>query len=175
MLCSPFVRAATTACARSEKTRSLRCGAAHLKIIQRFLQHASIAQSTTALARGARAEAAHSTARKPVQPHLHSSHAIPRHTLHHTHSPAPHHAAAHIHICRCSGQSLARGCNTAEHESHWHAYRNFGERVAKGQQRFLPMARVAHESDLSSKNLASTLMSWRAYLICARNSAGDSA
>jgi hypothetical protein len=57
--------------------------------------------------------AADSTARAPLQPHLHFLHATPRHTLHRHLSPAPRHEG-HVHIGRRSGQSLARGRHTAE-------------------------------------------------------------
>jgi hypothetical protein len=53
-----------------------------------------------------------STARAP-QPHLHSPHATPRHTLHHQLSPVPY-PIGRAHIGRRSSLSLARDCHTAE-------------------------------------------------------------
>ena len=80
----------------------LRCAATHLKIIQRFLQHASNTQSTQALAREVHSTL---TARASRQPHLHLSHATPRHTLHHHLSPAPRHVGLirHVRIGRRGG------------------------------------------------------------------------
>ena len=57
--------------------------------------------------------AEHSTARAPLQPHLHSPHATPRHTLHHQLSPVPH-PIGRAHIGRRSSLSLARDRHTAE-------------------------------------------------------------
>jgi hypothetical protein len=79
----------------------LRCAATHLKTSHRFLQHASNTLRTQALARQAQR-----TARAPLQPHLHSPPATPPHTLYHYLTPAPRHEG-HVHIGRCSGQSLA--------------------------------------------------------------------
>ncbi len=59
-------------------------------------------------ASGGTTSAAHSTAHAPLQPHLHSPHLTPRHTLHHHLSPAARHAG-HVHISRRGGQSMARG------------------------------------------------------------------
>ena len=68
--------------------------------------------------------AAHSTARAPLQPHLHSLQATPRHTLHHRLSPAPRHEGR-VHVGRRSGQSLARECHTSQHEGHRGAGGNY--------------------------------------------------
>jgi hypothetical protein len=110
------------------------CHTTDLKIIQRFLQQASTTQSRQALAREA----------QPVRlrPHLHSARATARHALHHTLGPAPRRPVGHVHTARRSGQSLARGCNTAEHEAHWHPWRNLNEHVTKGRRKIFPMAFV---------------------------------
>ena len=81
--------------------------------------------------------AAHSTARAPLQQHLHFLHATPRHTLHHHLSPAPRHVG-HVHIGRRSDQSLARERHTAEHEAHSPTRRTFRDNAAEGRQRWLP-------------------------------------
>jgi hypothetical protein len=83
--------------------------------------------------------AAHSTARAPLQQHLHFLHATPRHTLHHHLSPAPRHAG-HVRIGRRSGQSLARERHTGEHEAHSPTWRTFRDNAAEGRQRLLPTA-----------------------------------
>ena len=54
-----------------------------------------------------------STARAPLQPHLHSPHATPRHTLYHQLSPVPY-PIGRAHIGRRSSLSLARDRHTAE-------------------------------------------------------------
>ena len=79
--------------------------------------------------------AAHSRARAPLQPHLHSPHATPRHTLHHLHSPAPRPVD---HVGRRGGQPLARERHTGEHEAHWNTRRTFRDNGAEGRQRLLP-------------------------------------
>ena len=81
--------------------------------------------------------AAHSTARAPLQQHLHFLHATPRHTLHHHLSPAPRHVG-HVRIGRRSGQSLARERHTGEHEAHSPTRRTFRDNAAEGRQRWLP-------------------------------------
>jgi hypothetical protein len=83
--------------------------------------------------------AAHSSARAPLQPHLHFLHATPRHTLHHHLSPAPRHEGR-VHIGRRSGQSLARKRHTGEHEVHSPIVtrRTFRDNAAEGRQRLLP-------------------------------------
>ena len=81
--------------------------------------------------------AAHSTARAPLQQHLHFLHATPRHTLHHHLSPAPRHVG-HVRIGRRSDQSLARERHTAEHEAHSPTRRTFRDNAAEGRQRLLP-------------------------------------
>ena len=81
--------------------------------------------------------AAHSTARAPLQPHLHFLHATPRHTLHHHLSPAPRHVG-HVRIGRRSGQSLARERHAGEHEAHSPTRRTFRDNAAEGRQRWLP-------------------------------------
>jgi hypothetical protein len=112
----------------------LRCAAMHLKTSYRFLQHAS--KHTAHASTGTTSEA-HSTARAPLQPHLHFLHATPSHTLHHHLSPAPRHVG-HVHIGRRSGQSLARECHTAEHEAHSPTRRTFRDNAAEGWQLWLP-------------------------------------
>jgi hypothetical protein len=81
--------------------------------------------------------AAHSTAHTPLQPHLQSLNATPHHTLHHHLRPAPRHVG-HVLICRRSGQSLARGRHTEEHEAHSRTRRTFRDNAAEGRQRLLP-------------------------------------
>ena len=78
--------------------------------------------------------AAHTTARAPLLPHLHSPHATPRHTLHHHFSPEPR-TVHHVHIGRRGGQSTARGRHTAENEAHSTAFTIFHENGAEGRQR----------------------------------------
>ena len=63
----------------------LRYTPTHLKISQRFLQHASNVQHTQALTRQMQR-----TARAPLQQHLHFLHETPRHTLHNPRSTASH-------------------------------------------------------------------------------------
>ncbi len=89
--------------------------------------------------------AAHSTSRAPLQPHLNSPHATPRHTLHNHLSPSPR-PVRHVHIGRRSGQSLARGRHTVEHKAHWHQWRTVREVGAGGRQRFLPTVLPAWRS-----------------------------
>ena len=109
--------------------------------------------------------AAHSTSRAPLQPHLHSSHATPRHTLNHHLSPAPRHVG-HVHIGRRSSQSLARERHAGEHEAHSPERRTFRDNGAEGQQRLLPtemrkktllafdeLERLHHTHDVSVKLL----------------------
>jgi hypothetical protein len=110
----------------------LRCAATHLKTSNCFLQHASNTQRTQALARQAQR-----TARAPLQQHLHSPHATPRHTLHHHLSPAPR-LVRHVRIGRRSDQSLARERHTGEHEAHSPTRRIFRDNAAEGRQRWLP-------------------------------------
>jgi hypothetical protein len=79
---------------------------------------------------------AHSTARVPLQPHLQSSHATPRHTLFHYLSPAPQ-LAGNVHTGGRSDQSMARGRHTGENEAHspqtpWSIFHKNG---AEGWQR----------------------------------------
>ncbi len=81
--------------------------------------------------------AAHSTARAPLQQHLHFLHATPRHTLHHHLSPAPRHVG-HVHIGRRSGQSLAHERHAGEHEAHSPTRRTFRGNAAEGRQLWLP-------------------------------------
>jgi hypothetical protein len=114
--------------------QTLRYAAMHLKTSQHFLQHALHKQRTQALVRQAQRTAQHSTARAPLQPHLHFLHATPRHTLHHHFSPAP----RHVHIGRRGGQSLAHKRHTGEHETHSPTRRTFRDNAAVGRQRLLP-------------------------------------
>jgi hypothetical protein len=102
-----------------------------LKISHRFLQHASNTQRT-------QASAAHSTARAPLQPHLHFLHATPRHTLHYPRSPEPRRPVHHVHTGRRGGQSTARERHTGEHEAHSSTRRTFRDNAAEGRQRLLP-------------------------------------
>ena len=83
--------------------------------------------------------AAHSTARAPLQQHLHFLHATPRHTLHYPRSPAPRRPVHHVHTGRRGGQSTARGRHAAAHDAHWHTRRKLREHVAEGRRRFFPM------------------------------------
>jgi hypothetical protein len=112
----------------------LRCAATHLKTSHRFLHHARVKH--TAHASTGTTSAAHSTARAPLQPHLHFLHATPRHTLHNHFSPAPRHVG-HVRIGRRSGQSLARERHTGEHEAHSPTWRAFRDNAAEGRQRLL--------------------------------------
>ncbi len=113
----------------------LRCGATHLKTSQRCLQHASY---HTAHASTGTTSAAHSTARAPLQPHLHSLYATPRHTLHYPGSPAPRRLVDHVHTGRRGGQSLARERHTAEHAAYSPTRTIYRENGAEGRQRCLP-------------------------------------
>jgi hypothetical protein len=91
----------------------------------------------TAQASTGTTSAAHSTARAPLQPHLHFLHATPRHTLHHHLNPDPWHAG-HVHIGRRKGKSLAHERRTGQHETHSPTRRTFRDYGAKGRQRSLP-------------------------------------
>ena len=93
----------------------------------------------TAHARAGMTSAAHSTARAPLQPHLHSPHATPRHTLHCPPSPALRRPVHHVHTGRRGDQSTARSRHAAAHDAHRHTRRKLRERVAEGQRRFFPM------------------------------------
>ena len=81
--------------------------------------------------------AAHSTARAPLQQHLHFLHATPRHTLHHHLSPAPRHVG-HVHIGRRSDQSLARERHAGEHAAQSPARGIFRDNRGEGRQLWLP-------------------------------------
>ena len=83
--------------------------------------------------------AAHSTARAPLQQHLHSPHATPRHTLHYPRSPAPRRPVHHVHTGRRGGQSTARGRHAAAHEAHRNTRRKLREYVTEGQRRLFQM------------------------------------
>ncbi len=99
----------------------LRCAATHLKISQRLLQHASNKQGTQKkFASTGTKSAAHSTARAPLQPHLHSPDATPRHTLHDPPSPAQRRPKDHVNTGRRGGQSTVCGRHASAHEAHWH-------------------------------------------------------
>ena len=84
----------------------LRCAATHFKTSHRFLHHARVKH--TAHASTGTTSAAHSTARAPLQQHLHFLHATPRHTLHDPRSPAPRRPVHHVHTGRRGGQSKRR-------------------------------------------------------------------
>jgi hypothetical protein len=99
--------------AEARLMQTTRCAATHLKRSHRLLQHASNTGRGEDASSGT-ASAAHSTARAPLQPHLHFLQATPRHTLHHHLSPPRH--AGHAHIGRRSGQSMARERHTGGHE-----------------------------------------------------------
>ncbi len=81
--------------------------------------------------------AAHSTARAPLQQHLHFLHATPRHTLHYPRSPAPRRPVHHVHTGRRSGQSTARGRHTREHSAQSTARGKIADDITEGRRRFL--------------------------------------
>jgi hypothetical protein len=145
--------------------QQLRCAATDLKTSQRFLQHASHKQCKQLPSTGT-TSAAQSTARAPLQPHLHSLHATPRHTLHHHLSPAPRHEG-HVHIGRRGGKSLARERHTAEHEAHSPTRRTLRDNAAEGRQRLLP--KVVRKKPL----VACHLKNLSGLMICARSCLGD--
>jgi hypothetical protein len=95
--------------------------------------------------------ATHSTARAPLQQHLHFLHATPRHTLHHKLRPAPYRPGDHVHTARCSGQSMARERHTPEHAAHSPTRRILRRNGAEGQQRFLTTALAAWRRSLRKK------------------------
>ena len=78
--------------------------------------------------------AAHSA---PLQPHLHSPHATPRHTLHYP--PNYRRPGDHVHTGRRGGHSTARGRHAAAHDAHWHTRRKLREHVTEGRRRLVPM------------------------------------
>ena len=113
----------------------LRCTATHLKISQRFLQHASNVQHTQALTRQRQR-----TARAPLQQHLHFLHATPRHALHNPRSTTSHpYLPYHAHTGRRGDESTARGQHAAAHDAHWHTRRKLCGHVTEGRRRFFPM------------------------------------
>jgi len=101
-------------------------------------------------------------------PPLHFPPPAPRHTLHHTPSPTPPHAADHVLIARSKGQAVAGGRNTAEHGAHWHQRGVFGGCEDKGRQRLFPAVLFACispcEEACSSLNELERAHDVRAYL-----------
>jgi hypothetical protein len=93
----------------------------------------------TAHARSGTTSAAHSTARAPLQPHLHFLHATPHHTLENQPNPTPCRPVHHIHTGRRGGQSTARGRHAAAHDAHWHTRRKLRKHVTEGRRRFFSM------------------------------------
>ena len=91
----------------------------------------------TAQASSGRRSAVHSTARAPLQPHLHFLHATPNHTLHHRPFPEISRPVEHVHTSRRWDQSTARSRHASEHYAHWHTRGKLGEHVTEGQRRFL--------------------------------------
>ena len=79
----------------------------------------------------------HSTARAPLQPHLHFPHATPRHTLHYRPFPQIRRPVEHADTGRRWDQSTARSRHASEHYAHWHTRGKLGEHVTEGQRRFL--------------------------------------
>ncbi len=74
----------------------------------------------------------HSTARAPLQPHLHFPHATPRHTLHYHPFADIRRPVEHVYTGR--GQSTARSHHAAEHYAHWHTRGKLGEHVTEGRR-----------------------------------------
>ena len=83
--------------------------------------------------------AAFSTARAPLQQHLHFLHATPRHTLHYPPSPARRRPVHHVHTGRRGSQSMARGRSAAAHDAHWNTRQKLREHVSKRRRRHFPM------------------------------------
>jgi hypothetical protein len=123
---------------------------------------ARVKQLHAAHASSGTTRAAHSTARAPLQPHLHFLHATPHHTLHHNLSPAPRHEA-HVRIGRRSGKSLARERHTAEHEAHSPTPRTFRDNAAEVRQRLLPT--VMRKKPLLAFDEFERAHDWRAKLL----------
>jgi hypothetical protein len=95
------------------------------------------------------------TTRVQLRPYLHSAHVTPRHALHHTLGPAPCRPAGHVHISRCSGQSLTGFRHTAEHDAHWHTRRIICGNGDDGWQRLVPMALVAWRRSIRKEDRCS--------------------
>jgi hypothetical protein len=93
--------------------------------------------------------AAHSTARAPLQQHLHSPHATPRHTIYDPPSPAPRRPVHHVHTGGSGGQSTACGSHAAAHDAHWHTRRKLRQHVTEGRRRFFSI--TLHASRLPRK------------------------
>ena len=83
--------------------------------------------------------AADSTARAPLQQHLHFLHATTGHTLHYPRSPAPSRPVNHVNSGRCGGQSTARSRQAAAHDAHWHTRRKLRQHVVERWRRFFSM------------------------------------
>jgi hypothetical protein len=107
--------------------------------------------------------AAHSTARAPLQPHLHFLHATPRHTLHHHLSPAPRHVH-HVHIGTLSDQSQARERHKEQHEAHSTTRTILRENGAEGRQRGLPTAQLLRKQPRLGLEELEQAHEWRAKL-----------
>ncbi len=113
----------------------LRCSATHLKISQRFLQHASNTQRTQALARQAQRTAQHARRFSRTC----TLFTRPRVTRSITISAQLHDMRAMGKKGRRSDQSLARERHTGEHEAHSPTRKNtLLAKVAEGRQRLLP-------------------------------------
>ena len=98
---------------------------------------ARVKHTAQASSASSRSRAVYSTARAPLQSHLHFLHATPRHTLHYRPFPAIRRPVEHEHTGRRWDQSTARKGHAAEHYAHWDTRGKLGEHVTEGRQQFL--------------------------------------